>query len=223
LIPAQAVFFGVALAIGKALLLSPEENDPHMFPKPIHCFLAGFAVVISFQTGKVAAYFKTERAFFTQPMQERKSFVARRVMRASRPGDTLSIWGWMPEYYLETGLMPATRDAIGHFIVEKGPYQTYFQERYLEDLKQSKPAIFIDAMADGVNKWRKSDFNRHESFPELAKFIDENYSLWLTVHIITEKSAGVPVRIYLLKGRMAELNLLPQELTIPLDPSLAPE
>ena len=46
----------------------------------------------------------------------------------SEPGDTLSVWGWMPSFYVETGLKPATRDTIGHYIISPGPYQDYFQE-----------------------------------------------------------------------------------------------
>ena len=131
----------------------------------------------------------------------------------------------MPSYYVETGLIPATRDAIGHFIIERGQYQDYYRQRYLGDLKRSPPAFFIDAMAAGVFVWKWPDFKfrRHESFPELAEFVDENYTLWLTVHVVTEDGPGLPVRIYVKKSRMAESKLSPEELNISADLSLAPE
>ena len=43
LIPAQGIFFGVALAFGKSLLLAPEEDHPEMFPRPDS--LPGFRTV----------------------------------------------------------------------------------------------------------------------------------------------------------------------------------
>jgi hypothetical protein len=222
LIPAQAVFFGLILAAGKTLVLS-EKIDPQLFPKPVHWFLAGVALVIILQIGKAPVYFNQTRAFLAHRTVDRKSFVARRIMQASRPEDTLSVWGWMPSYYVETRLMPGTRDAIGHFLTEAGPYRDYYQQRYLNDLRQSRPAIFVDAMADGVLTPPWARLMPHEANPELAGFIDDNYYLWLSVHFLTEKGPGIPVRIYLLKPRMTELHLMPQELSIPVDPSLAPE
>jgi hypothetical protein len=226
LIPAQALFFGVTLALGKALLLAPEENDPHLFPKPIHWFLAAFALVICLQAPKAPTYFTSMRDFIATRRPDRKSFVARRLSQVTRPGDTISVWGWMPSYYVESGLMPATRDAIGHFMIEASPYRdNYYRPRYLKDLEQSRPAVFIDAMADGVFQWSWTDWydRTHESFPALRRFIDENYSLWLTVQMVPDKPVGVPIRVYLLRQRMAELDLRSQKLTISTDPLQAPE
>jgi hypothetical protein len=111
-------------------------------------------------------------------------------------------------------------------MIEASPYRdNYYRPRYLKDLEQSRPAVFIDAMADGVFQWSWTDWydRTHESFPALRRYIDENYSLWLTVQIAAPKPVGVPIRIYLLRQRMAELDLRPQELTISTDPLLAPE
>ncbi len=225
MVPALAVFFGIVMAVGKKLLLAEEENDPNIFPKPVHWFLAAFALIVCLQISKAPACFNMLREFFTTRGVDRKSFVARRVLLACRPGDTISVWGWMPAYYVETGLLPATRDAIGHFIIEDGPYRDYYRQRYLKDLEESRPAVFVDAMADGVFHWTwpERQTRRHESFPALNKFIEENYSLWLTVHFMGQNGPGLPVRIYVLRQRMADLNLRPEELNISPDPLLAPD
>ena len=223
IIPAQALFFGPVLAIGRKLLEAPEESLPQVFPKPVHYFLAAFAMVISLQALKAPEYFKLTRAFLTERKPAEKSIVAQRISEASRAGDTMSVWGWMPAYYVETGLMPATRDAIGHFMTEAGPHQDYYRRRYLKDLQQSRPAIFVDAVADGVFTWIEPGSKEHESFPALNRFIAENYSLWSTVHLITAKGPNLPVRIYLLKSCMAERHLWPEELNIELGPSFRPE
>jgi hypothetical protein len=225
LIPAEAIFFGVALAFGKSLLLAPEEDVPHLFPRPIHWFFGLFALTVCMQMAKAPRYYRVMHESLSHQAPYRKSFVGRQILSVSRPGDTLSVWGWMPSYYVETGLIPATRDAIGHFMIEGGRCRDYYRRRYLGDLKRNPPAFFVDAMADGVFVWNWRDFKvrRHESFPELAKFVDQNYSLWLTVHIVTHNGSGLPVRVYVQKSRMAELKLSLQELNIPKEPSLAPE
>ena len=78
-------------------------------------------------------------------------------------------------------------------------------------------------MADGVFNWTRPENKQHESFPELKRFVDEIYTLWLSVHIMTDNTVGIPVRIYVEKQRMAELDLAPEELNISADPSLAPD
>lgn len=217
LIPPLTMFFGLALVIGKTLLLAPAENDPNLFPKPVHWFLGLFAVIVCLQFGKMPVQFNTMRNFLAKRLPDKKSFVAQQILKASRPGDTLSVWGWMPSYYVMTGLMPATRDAIGHFVIEEGPYRAYFQSRYLNDLQRSAPAIFVDAAADGMFTPPWARLSPHEMYVPLARFIDENYSLWLTVHIGASADSTVPVRIYVRKPRMAELHLSPEELIIPTD------
>jgi hypothetical protein len=135
---------------------------------------------------------------------------------ASRPGDTLSVWGWMSECNVRIGLPPATRDAIGHYVISQGPYQEYYRSRHLRDLQRSKPAIFIDAIGDGAflcwNQWTAAD--KHESFPELAKFIDDNYSLLGSYQMRPKVNAGA-LRVYVLKQRLAELHLQPIDASAP--------
>ena len=90
---------------------------------------------------------------------------------AAKAGDTLSVWGWMPECYVRTGLAPATRDAVGHYVVSKGPYEEYYRKRHLQDLERSRPAVFIDAVCDGAflcwNQWTAAEL--HEKFTGAGK------------------------------------------------------
>ena len=136
------------------------------------------------------------------------------VSQVSQRGDSLSVWGWMPSYYVETGLSPATRDAVGHSLISPGPYQSYFRNRYLGDLQRSRPVIFVDAVARGAFLGPFGQAEKHESFPELARFIDENYALWVDIQI---EPGDSPVRLYLLKERLAKLGSSPAKPT-----SLAP-
>ncbi len=131
------------------------------------------------------------------------------VREASRTGDEMSVWGWMAEAYVRTGLPPATRDAIGHYVVSEGPLKEYYRARYLRDLERSRPAIFIDAVGDGALVWNGwTVAQKHEGFPDLAKFIDDNYSLIGNYQMKPEVVLG-SIRVYVLKERMAERHLTP--------------
>jgi hypothetical protein len=129
------------------------------------------------------------------------------ISEAARSGEEISVWGWMPSLYVLSGCPPATRDAIGHFVICPGRYQRYYQNRHLSDLKASRPAVFVDAAVPGAPSWDLwPKDSRHESFPELSEFIAENYVLW---HSIRSEKKGVPFRIYVSRERFAQLGSHP--------------
>jgi hypothetical protein len=205
LVPALAAFQGLAFLAAKQLLVPGDTPDPDTPARLPRWFLAAPALVLIPQLLQPISYVRYLETVYPRKPSARIAAVTDRVRTATRPGDTLAIWGWMPGYYVEAGLMPATRDAVGHYVVTAGPYRPYFRRRYLADLEQSRPAVFIDAVSDGAFlwwNWKRAD--AHEGFPELAAYINDNYALWWTIHLTAD---GVPVRIYLLKGRMAELHL----------------
>jgi hypothetical protein len=210
LVPVLAVFIGLAFLAGRRLLGCGE--GPGQAAQLSRWFLVASFLVMVPQTLRSVQYVRDVAAVYPRPPTENISAIADCIRPAGRPGDALAIWGWMPSYYVETGLMPATRDAVSDFAITAGPYRDYFQARFLGDLKRSRPAFFIDAVSDGAflgPSWRRAD--AHEGFPELAAYVDENYSLWWSVHL-TEQ--GVPVRIYALKSRMAELHLSPNNVKV---------
>jgi len=137
---------------------------------------------------------------------------------AGRAGDTLSVWGWAPEYNVETGLMPATRDAIGHYVISESPPRNYFRNRYLNDLAKNRPALFIDAVSEKNFHWTWSLDQTHESFPELDKFIEDNYALWQSIPETNQVRQGRPVRIYVLKERLPALEHIPTNWNISTNP-----
>lgn len=207
LVPVMAVFIGLVFFAGKQLLNCGEGPGPERVARLPRWFLVTSVLVFIPQALHSVQYVRDIAAVYPQSPAENISAVADCVRPATQPGDALAIWGWMPSYYVETGLIPATRDAVSDFAITAGPYRDYFRARFLADLERSRPAFIIDAVSDGAflgPSWRRAD--AHEGFPELAAYIDENYYLWWSVHL-TEQ--GVPVRVYALKSRMAELHLSP--------------
>jgi len=98
-------------------------------------------------------------------------------IRQTRRVASLAIWGWAPGVYVLTGIPPATRDSIGHFVISPGPLQRYFRRRFVSDLRQQMPDVFIDAVASGAFLWTWSVADGYESDPELRLFVDKNYEL----------------------------------------------
>lgn len=93
------------------------------------------------------------------------------------PGSRISIWGWMPQFYVLSQTIMATRDAHTKPQLTPGPYREYFRERYLSDLRASHPLVFVDAVAPASFGYNDRAADGMETFPALASFIHEYYEL----------------------------------------------
>jgi hypothetical protein len=114
----------------------------------------------------------------------------RAIARYTSPGDRIAIWGWMPDYYVHTATIMATRDAHTAQQINPVPYYEYFRQRYLADIQAPLPRVFVDAVAPhsyGPDDRAKQGY---ECFPALATLIRERYEL-------KEEVAGV--RIFALR------------------------
>lgn len=107
----------------------------------------------------------------------RRSAVGNAIAEYARPGDWVTIWGWMADYYVETGTIMATRDAQTAQQIAPVPYRDYFRARYLSDIRASQPRLFIDAIAPGSFRHTDRIQDGFETFPELAEFINAHYTL----------------------------------------------
>lgn len=115
-------------------------------------------------------------------------------IQKTRPIESVAIWGWTPGVYVLTNIPPATRDAVGHFVISKSPLQQYFRSRFLADLGEKKPDLFIDAVAPGTFIWGAWTMDDgYESDPELKEFINQNYTLVLELALIPNAK---PVRFF---------------------------
>lgn len=214
LIPPLTILFGFSCLGFTKILESFRQNEaPSRWPWAQRLTAMCAVIVLVLQSFNVPGYLRGTESFVKMHDAFPMSAVVKSVREATQPGEFMSIWGWMPRYYVESGLCPGTRDAIGHYIISQGPYQEYFRARYLRDLEQQRPVVFVDAVAGGMFVWNWTPEDRHESFPALTKFIDDNYSLWMTISFDEWFNRDVPVRVYVLKERMAERKLSPQHLT----------
>jgi hypothetical protein len=117
-----------------------------------------------------------------------------RDIQATRPVQSMAIWGWAPGVYVLTGILPATRDSATYSQIMQGPMQTYFRARFLVDLRQKPPDLFIDAVApDAVGSPRWTGNYGYESDPQLRKFVEDNYIL---IDQLTLVKGAKPVRFF---------------------------
>lgn len=99
-----------------------------------------------------------------------------RINQLRRAGDCLAIWGWRPEFYVETQLPQATREAHTDAQLQAGPQQNYYRARYLADLQAAQPAFFIDSVGPGDFGHVDPVIDGHETFPELRDYLDGAYA-----------------------------------------------
>ncbi len=108
--------------------------------------------------------------------------LVRAIRQVSNPGDRLTVWGLTPSLHVDTGLAPGTRDAITQMQILPSSRQEYYRERFLNDLKATRPKVFVDTdspylMMDGGSfaPYVMLPAHGHEVFPRLAAFIAGNY------------------------------------------------
>ena len=100
------------------------------------------------------------------------------TLRSIAPGGArLVVWGWMPALYVRTGMAPATRHAVCHFVIDPGPGREHLRASFLEDVRTERPEVIVDAIAAGCFRWGWDSTRRLDSYPELSEFVHENYDL----------------------------------------------
>jgi hypothetical protein len=103
--------------------------------------------------------------------------IVARLDQLKRPGDSLAVWGWRPELYVETQLPQGVRDAHTERQMTENPQRAYFRARYLADLETNRPAFFVDAVGRGGFLYRDRAASGLESFAALDQYVVGHYQL----------------------------------------------
>ena len=106
-----------------------------------------------------------------------QSEVSREILRHGNAGESLGMWGWMPVFWVETGLIQATRDGNNQRQTDPYRYRDYFRARFIRDLSRTRPPVFVDAIGVGSYLYENRAKSAHETFPELRDYIADNYHL----------------------------------------------
>ncbi|MBV9657718.1 MAG: hypothetical protein JO295_06370 [Verrucomicrobia bacterium] len=103
--------------------------------------------------------------------------VLARLRDFTRPGEPLAVWGWMAECQVFTATTLGTRDPQCEHQMLPGRLRGYYRRRYLADLKKIRPPVFMDAVAPVAAGFQDRAVFGLETFPELARYVGENYAL----------------------------------------------
>ena len=67
--------------------------------------------------------------------------VAQAILTHAHTGEELGIWGWGPKFWVQTGLLQATRDGETSRQLDLTSGRSLYRERYMRDLKKSRPPV----------------------------------------------------------------------------------
>ncbi len=143
---------GAAAALFLALTLAPQALQRHLDNHP---------------------YLESLPEQMSRPVSSPAQF----IRTGALPGDTLAVWGWMPELYVETALPQGTRDAHTERMMNGGPMQEFYRTRYLRDLTRRRPAWFVDAVGPRNFGYHDRGLFGHETVPALERHIGNHYRL----------------------------------------------
>ena len=116
------------------------------------------------------AYFRF-RTRVDYPSPETTLHVAGAIHRACPTASSLTLWGWFPSLYVETGLPPSTRHGVYHFLTLATPAQAFLRKTFMDDLVKSGSEVVVDGGPIPLS-----------SFPELETYVRGHFRLSETVN-----------------------------------------
>jgi len=129
------------------------------------------------------------------------SEVAQDILKYSHPNEKMSIWGWSPFYFVQTGLVQGNYGPIlppFYFAIDSTKRNNPYLAGYVAEMERNKPVIFLDAVAPGSFYYDDTATFRHEFFPVLNNFVSKNYQLVNTIKC---------ERVYVLNSRLKDMRL----------------
>jgi hypothetical protein len=105
-----------------------------------------------------------------------ESPVVKALKAYTNPNDQMVVWGWQCSYYVEAQLAQGTAENHTERCIFQHPLRDVYRERFINDLRRTQPAVFIDAV--GKNSLWVQDVKSqgYENFPALADYVSDHYS-----------------------------------------------
>ena len=105
----------------------------------------------------------------------KKKLVICKINEFAQPNDKMAVWGWINHYYIQTGLIQGTREPHTRHQIGYTKYQKHFLDRYVYDLKENKPKVFLDVVSKASLMFKNKNEFSHKNFPKIREIIDNNY------------------------------------------------
>jgi hypothetical protein len=146
----------------------------HGFPRMILIAMALSATAIP-----LFRWFRSPDPFlrdYLRPFSQITSEVANYIRNNTPSHYRMTVWGQEPRFYAETGRIQGTRENVTHWQILPGKLQPYFLQRFVQDMRQSNPEIFLDAVTPG-RFFGDTKNQSPQAFPIVADFLESNYVL----------------------------------------------
>jgi hypothetical protein len=119
------------------------------------------------------------------------------IERYAPPHTVIAIWGWMPEYYVESKTIMAPRDAVTVREVYDTPYRQYYRRRFMADLAARTPRVIVEAVGPNGGWFTDRATQGIESFPDFADLVRQRYALvdslgGARIFVLKPDAAAVP-------------------------------
>lgn len=165
----------VGTLLGAFLALGRDARMPRRARPAVVLAVAALAAVVPLARGALANNpFLDHDVLAVQPPLDP---VARRLQAAIEPGERVAMWGWMPQYLVDTGAVMGTRDAISQFQIEPRSFRDYYRARYLDDFLRNTPDFVVEAIGPADFAYHDRALQGIASFPELSNVVDASYSV----------------------------------------------
>ena len=122
---------------------------------------------------KSGSHYLQQRSLY---LQNYRGPVAEAILKIATPGSSMVVWGFSPNLYVESGLIQSTRYGFNSWQIEPNPLRSEFIEKYVLDLLDARPMVFVDAMSQTM--FYTSPFDpamRHDAIPAIAEVVGRHY------------------------------------------------
>lgn len=92
------------------------------------------------------------------------------------PATHLLVWGWMPQWYVWSGLTPSSRETDTYAEIDGSALQGYFRSRFMSDIGSAPPDIIMDAVEQGSFYFNRPWKYGPQIFPEFSAYLSSSYT-----------------------------------------------
>jgi hypothetical protein len=173
--------FSIGVCMGELQSIiahSKPNNKQSIFIFVLSLFLliyivgGGYAQALSYIENQYSISYQSK-----QILSNYRSPVEKAILKYVSPGESMAVWGWAAELYVDTNTIMGVRYAMTQWEIVPHPQQKYFMQRYIDDIVKSQPAVFVDAVSPKMFYYHDRQTEGHEAFPELARVVAQNYKL----------------------------------------------
>ncbi|MFT4734003.1 MAG: hypothetical protein ACI9DJ_001620 [Algoriphagus sp.] len=102
--------------------------------------------------------------------------VGKEVLKYASSNDQLVVWGEAGKLYLETKMLQGSKWSFTYWGMYDEKIKSEFKEDFLSEIKDGRIPVIVDANKPG-NQFINRGNNGIETFPELYKYTQENYTM----------------------------------------------